>query len=60
MTADARSNPLLDLLARGDGTRKLVYETPLLISRPLFYGAAGCGKGDPRSFACQQIPSSSS
>lgn len=40
--------------------RKLAYVAPALVSRAMFYGAAGCGKGDPRIFACQALRRGSS
>jgi len=36
----------------GIGRRKLAYVAPALMSRAMFYGAAGCGKGNPRMLAC--------
>lgn len=32
--------------------RKLTYVAPALASRAMFYGAAGCGKGNPRLHSC--------
>ena len=32
--------------------RKLAYVAPLLLTRKMFYGAAGCGKGNPRIISC--------
>jgi hypothetical protein len=32
--------------------RKFAYVAPTLISQAMFYGAAGCGKGNPRQFSC--------
>lgn len=40
--------------------RKLAYVATALVSRAMFYGAAGCGKGDPRIFACQALRRGSS
>lgn len=50
------SPPELPTLSR----RKLAYVAPALASRAMFYGAAGCGKGDPRLFACIQLRRGSS
>lgn len=40
--------------------RKLTYVAPALVSRAMFYGAAGCGKGNPRVFACNALRKGSS
>ncbi len=40
--------------------RKLAYIAPALLSRSMFYGAAGCGKGNPRMLPCQTLRRSSS
>jgi hypothetical protein len=40
--------------------RKLAYVAPVLLSRAMFYGAAGCGKHDPRSQSCQIVRKGSS
>lgn len=54
--AKASSSPALPKMSR----RKLTYVAPALVSRAMFYGAAGCGKGDPRIFACQALRRGSS
>jgi hypothetical protein len=35
--------------------RKLGYVAPVLVSRAMMYGAAGCGKADPRTISCQVV-----
>lgn len=36
--------------------RKLAYVAPVLVSSAMFYGAAGCGKSNPRLVTCQALP----
>ena len=47
-TANEQAAESKDLVSR----RKLVYAAPLLMSKRLFYRAAGCGKINPLQKSC--------
>ena len=38
---------------------KRAYVSPLVITEALFTAAAGCGKAQPNSFTCRQVPRTS-
>lgn len=59
MTDEKKTTPELEPSAANDvaplklSRRKIAYVAPALLSRAMFYGAAGCGKSDPIIFTCQ-------